>query len=92
MSKRGKGKRRMRSMEIRRAHNGVTIRHETEPKLPSAKQHGMAIDYERPEEHVFDSHDDAKKHVLKHLGNFFDEAGDAGTSGRDPEEDDDDED
>jgi hypothetical protein len=65
--------RRLKSLEVRRAVNGVTIRHETEPiKHKSTKGDSpVANEYEPPQEHAFNDHGAAHAHVTKHLAQMF---------------------
>lgn len=69
-----KNKRRLKSIEIRRAVNGVTVRHETEPvKRSSGAKSGTPYvsDYEPAQEHAFNDHGAAHAHMTKHLAQLF---------------------
>lgn len=67
-----KNKRRLKSIEIRRAVNGVTVRHETEPVKRSSTRSGMSVDpYEPAQEHAFNDHGAAHAHMTKHLAQLF---------------------
>lgn len=68
-----KSKRRLKSLEVRRAVNGVTVRHETESVKRHGTKSGMAFqpDYEPAQEHAFNDHAAAHAHVTKHLAQLF---------------------
>lgn len=76
--------RRLKSIEIRRAVNGVTVRHETEPAKRSGAKSGQPYvsDYEPAQEHAFNDHGAAHAHMTKHLAKLFG----SGESDEDPAE------
>lgn len=66
--------RRLKSLEVRRAVNGVTVRHETEPVKRSTPKGGgpyPSDPYEPAQEHAFNDHAAAHAHVTKHLAQMF---------------------
>jgi len=62
-------KRRLKSIEIKRAKHGVIVRHETEPTKPTKS--GMSHEYTPPDEYPFNDHQAAAAHIQKHLGELL---------------------
>lgn len=81
-------KKKLKSIEIRRAKNGVTVRHDHEHGKPSRKNEPEP--YAPPDEYAFNDRGAAADHVISHLGHIFqaDEDEDPGDPEKEPDADD----
>lgn len=69
---------RLKSLEIKRTANGISVRHEHEPPKKPAPKSGQAYmtdDYDsRHKEYSFNDHGAAAAHVNDHMAQLFGEA------------------
>lgn len=77
-------KKKLKSIEVRRAKNGITVRHEHQPRKSSSKN-GPSDPYEPADEYAFNDHGAASAHVSAHLAQMFD-GGDDEAPGDDEQE------